>query len=79
MKTTKVPEILLPNSSVDMEKWAVVACDQFTSEPSYWEELKQSIGDCPSTLNVIFPEVYLNKDNEQIITNINKTMTQYLN
>ena len=75
----KVPEILLPNKSTDMTKWAVVACDQFTSEPKYWEEVEAVVGENPSTLNVIFPEVYLSKDNAPIITSINSNMNKYLN
>jgi hypothetical protein len=55
----KVPEIYLPNSSVNLNKWAVVACDQYTSQPDYREEVKSYVGNHPSTLNIIFPEVYL--------------------
>ena len=49
-------DILLPNKDVDMEKWAVVACDQFTSEPEYWERVEKTVGDAPSTLRLILPE-----------------------
>ena len=48
-------EILLPKKA-DMSLWACIACDQFTSEKQYWEELKNSIGDKPSALNLIFPD-----------------------
>lgn len=75
----QVPEILLPCKSVDLQKWAVVACDQYTSQPDYWNQVKAFVGDAPSSLNVIFPEVYLeDKDSEQRIENINNTMQQYL-
>ena len=47
-------DILLPKS--DFHKWAVVACDQFTSEPDYWEAVKREVGDAPSALNIILPE-----------------------
>ncbi len=73
-----VPEVLLPKKGTDMQKWAVVACDQFTSEPEYWEKLKAFVGDAPSALNVIFPEVYLGQDNKPIIDKINATMDKYL-
>lgn len=76
--SVKVPEILLPDASVDMSKWAVVACDQYTSEPDYWEGVKKATDGSPSTLNIIFPEVYLSKDNKPIIESINKTMYEYL-
>ena len=76
--SVKVPDILLPNKSVDMSKWAVVACEQYTSEPEYWEGVKKATEGSPSALNVIFPEVYLSKDNAPIIESINKTMYEYL-
>lgn len=41
MKTFKEADILLPGKEVNMEKWSVIACDQFTSEPEYWEEVKK--------------------------------------
>lgn len=71
-------DILLPKDS-DMTKWAVVACDQFTSEPEYWEDAKSKAKGSPSALNLILPEVYLNKDGvEERIKNINSTMQSYL-
>ena len=53
-----VPTILLPKAGTDISRWAVVACDQYTSQPQYWSRLKEQIGDCPSTLNMIFPEAF---------------------
>ena len=50
--------ILLPKN-VDMNTWSVVACDQYTSEPEYWDEVYKKVGDKPSTLNLILPELYL--------------------
>ncbi len=76
--SVKVPDILLPNDSIDMSKWAVVACDQYTSEPDYWDGVKKATAGSPSALNVIFPEVYLSQDNAPIIKSINKTMHEYL-
>lgn len=60
-----VPGILLPAAGVDLPRWAVIACDQFTSEPEYWEAVKRFVGDSPSTLNMIFPEAYLGKPGEE--------------
>ena len=51
--------ILLPNDGIDMEKWSVIACDQFTSQADYWDAVEKYVGDAPSTLNVVFPEIYL--------------------
>lgn len=73
----KPTEILLPDFNViDGTKWAVIACDQFTSEPEYWEKSKQIIGDSPSTLNLIIPEVYLN-ETETRVPVINNEMKVY--
>ena len=79
----KVPfkrgNILIPKN-VDMEKWSVVACDQFTSEPEYWKELDSIVGDAPSTLRITLPEIYLEEnDVEERIKKINSTMEEYLN
>jgi len=78
VKTIKAVNILLPKDT-DYSKWAVVACDQFTSERDYWKKLEQFVGDEPSTLKLIFPEVYLeDADKEDRINNINATMQNYL-
>ena len=79
----KVPfkrgNILIPKN-VDMEKWSVVACDQFTSEPEYWKKLDSIVGDAPSTLRITLPEIYLEEnDVEERIKKINSTMEEYLN
>ncbi len=75
-------EILLPSPETDMQKWAVVACDQYTSEPEYWQEVEEKVGDAPSTLRLIFPEVYLERENtaqkEDRITKIQGAMQHYL-
>ena len=69
-------DILLPKS--DFESWATIACDQYTSEPEYWENAKTAAGDKPSALNIILPEVYLSKDNSERINQINCNMQEYL-
>ncbi len=74
-----VPEILLPNKSVDMQKWAVVACDQYTSQPDYWKETEEIVGEAPSTLRIMLPEFYLDKPDEaQRIEAINAAMDAYM-
>ena len=52
-------DILLPDDTVEKDKWAVIACDQFTSQPDYWDEVKKYVKDSPSALNVVFSEIYL--------------------
>ncbi len=75
----KTPDILLPKKDVDTRKWAVVACDQYTSQPEYWESLSEEVGNAPSTLRIIYPEVYLESgDKEKIISSINEKMNEYL-
>lgn len=75
----QVPEVLLPNSSVDLNKWAVIACDQFTSQIDYWQQVARTVGDAPSTFHMILPEVYLNSpDVEERIRVSQETMQQYL-
>ena len=71
-------DILLPKNT-DMEKWAVIACDQFTSDEDYWKRVSDFVGDCPSTLKLMLPEVYLETEAEEShLRQINDTMKQYL-
>ncbi len=75
----KIDKILIPDESIDRTKWSVIACDQYTSEPEYWKNLRESIGDSPSTLDLIFPEVYLESGRDEKITKrIHKSMSEYL-
>lgn len=74
----KKADILLPDFSVtDAKKWAVVACDQFTSEPEYWEKAEKEVGSAPSALRLILPEVYLSEAGTRI-PKINETMKKYV-
>jgi len=71
-------DILLPDfNKTDGSRWAAIACDQFTSEPEYWESAKEYVGDAKSTLNLILPEVWLDRT-ETEVPKINKTMYEYL-
>lgn len=77
MKQPFLPaDILLPKNG--FEKWAVIACDQYTSEPQYWKSAADYVGDAPSALNLIFPEVYLSGDNSKKISEINGNMKKYI-
>lgn len=78
-KTAFVPaDILIPNVK-DLTKWSVVACDQYTSEPEYWDKLERFVGGAPSALRLILPEIYLGKpDTSARIQKINETIRGYL-
>lgn len=69
-------EILIPQN-VENEKWSVVACDQYTSEPEYWRAVEDYVKDAPSTLKITFPEIYLSEP-EGRIEKINRTMEKYI-
>ena len=72
-------DVLLPKKGIDLEKWAVVACDQYTADPGYWNEVESIVGDAPSTLRITLPEIYLeSKDKDERIKAINATMDRYL-
>jgi hypothetical protein len=60
----QVADILLPKEGIDLFKWATIACDQFTSEPEYWQQVASIVGDEPSTFNLILPEVFLGTPEE---------------
>lgn len=60
----QIPNIYLPKAGTDLGKWAVIACDQFTSEPEYWHKVEQIVGDSASTLHLTLPEVYLEAEDE---------------
>lgn len=72
------PEILLPAPGVDLTRWAAVACDQYTSEPEYWEAFEAFVGDKPSALRCTFPEVWLGKGEEARIRAINAAIESYV-
>lgn len=72
----KKANILLPKTD-NMELWSVIACDQYTSEPEYWNKVKEIVKDKPSTLNLILPEIYLEEnDVEERINKINQNMKE---
>jgi len=73
------PNILLPKENIDLSKWSVVACDQYTSQPEYWEEVYKKVDGSPSTAAIIFPEVYLEKDGKsERIKNIQENTRKYI-
>lgn len=75
-----LPCILFPGKKTDLGKWAVVACDQYSSQPEYWKRVEEIIGESESAYNLILPEVYLGKDGEEDkIKSINESMKKYVN
>jgi len=75
----QIPKILLPNEKIDLQKWAVIACDQFTAQPEYWQMVKEIVADAPSTYELILPEVFLGTpEEEERIQKIQITMREYL-
>jgi len=78
MSFIKTPTVLIPRTSIDLHKWSVIACDQFTSQPSYWEQVKSLVDNVPSTYHIILPEAYLEKDMDYQIAQVNSTMQLYL-
>ncbi|MGM0419329.1 MAG: DUF1015 domain-containing protein [Thermodesulfobacteriota bacterium] len=74
-----LPEVYLPSKNTDPVKWSVIACDQYTSQPDYWEKTAEFVGDNPSSLNIILPEVFLGTEREKILTDhIHESMNEYL-
>ena len=79
LKGFRLPHVCLPRPGIDLRKWAVIACDQYTAEPEYWQRVAREVGDAPSTLHLIFPEVYLGAaDAPARIRRIQETMRRYL-
>ncbi len=72
-----IPDILLPKGGADLKKWAVIACDQFSSDSSYWERVKEQVDGSPSTLELILPECYLAEADSRVPV-INRKMKEYL-
>ena len=79
MKNIFVPTDILIPEGTPMDAWSVIACDQFSSEPEYWERVKDNVGARPSTLKMIIPEAYLEEiDEGQKIDEICEAMEDYV-
>jgi hypothetical protein len=75
----QIPEVYLPKPGTELRKWAVIACDQFTSEPEYWTKVEQLVDGAPSTLHLTLPEIFLGRPGEpERIRGIQSTMRAYL-
>ena len=71
-------DVLIPSPAIDLEKWSVIACDQHSAEPEYWDALDRFVGNAPSTLRLMLPEAYLDRDDVQEASSIHETMQHYL-
>ncbi len=69
-------DLLIPKT--DFARWAVVACDQFTSDPAYWNQVEKIVGNAPSSLRLFLPEIYLSDDNKPALASIRHYMKAYL-
>lgn len=78
MKNCFLPADILMPKNCSIEDWSVIACDQYTSEPEYWDQIRQRVADVPSTLHMILPEAELGIDNTSKIDNINRYMEKCL-
>ena len=78
MKTFTSGNFLLPHLN-NLKNWAVIACDQFTSQNDYWQKVEETVGNDYSTLHLMLPEIYLNGNYDDRIEKINSTMQKYLN
>ncbi|MDR3293546.1 MAG: DUF1015 domain-containing protein [Clostridiales bacterium] len=78
MDIIKIPEILLPKKGTDYSKWSAIACDQFTSEKSYWDDVAEITRGAHSTYHITFPEVFLGGDEGERIRSINAEMERYI-
>ena len=74
----RLPQLLFPAPGTDLTRFAVIACDQFTAEPSYWAQADRFVGDAPSCLRLTLPEVWLSADDSPRIAAIHRTMQDYL-
>ena len=77
MAVFQAAELLIPREEL-LENWAVIACDQFTSQPEYWQAVRAQVGEKPSAYHLVFPEAELGKDEAERIAAINAHMREYL-
>lgn len=79
MNCIKAVDILLPKKKYDLSLWSVIACDQFTSQPDYWQSVEAITKNAVSTYHIVYPEIYIGQNEQERIESINSTMENYLN
>ena len=77
MAVFQAAELLIPRAEL-LENWAVIACDQFTSQQEYWRAVREQVGELPSAYHIIFPEAELGEEESARIASINADMRRYL-
>ena len=77
MKNAFQPADLMLPANGCFEKWSVIACDQFTSDSAYWNRVEDFVGDAPSTLRLVLPEIYLEHESAERISQIKINMEKY--
>lgn len=78
MNCIKAVDILLPKKKYDLSLWSVIACDQFTSQPDYWQSVEEITKNAVSTYHIVYPEIYIGQNEQERIESINSTMENYL-
>ncbi len=74
-----IPKMLIPDEKINMRRWSVIACDQYVSDPRYWEETEKIVGGAPSTLRLMVPEAYLGRnDASEIAEEARNNMYDYV-
>lgn len=72
-------DILIPAKNTDLTKWSVVACDQYTSEPEYWQSAYEFSLGSPSAFDIILPEAFLDEGKlDEQVEKINANMRKFL-
>jgi hypothetical protein len=75
----QIPQVLLPRQDISLTQWSVIACDQFTSQPEYWQQVETAVGNAPSSFHLTLPEIYLDQPGlEDRIQHIRTHMRNYL-
>ena len=75
----QIPQVLLPRQGISLAQWSVISCDQFTSQPEYWQQVEKYVNNVPSTFHLTLPEIYLEQPGlEARIQRIHANMRQYL-
>jgi Protein of unknown function (DUF1015) len=75
----RIPRLLLPREGIDLRRWCVIACDQYTSDATYWARVADEVADAPSALHLIYPEVFLARDDKpERVARIQSAMRRYL-
>lgn len=73
-----LPNLVLPDESIDLRRWAVIACDQHTTDPAYWQQVEQVVEDAPSSYHMILPEIYLEQPDDLPVSHRISRINRYM-